>query len=157
MTKQEFFKKALPAARAAGHPWPEYAVCEAALESAWGASKLARLANNLFGQKDGKEDYPNLVLPTWENKDLDHDGVVESDERVKLREVSWPIFPDWETCFRERVKLLQRVKVYRAALDAKTGEDFIRLVSKFWATDPKRADKVLLTYRFNINRIKEVS
>ncbi len=34
MTETEFLAKACAAARAAGHVWPEFAACEAALESA---------------------------------------------------------------------------------------------------------------------------
>jgi hypothetical protein len=37
--KQEFFAKAIPAALDADHIWPEYACCEAALESNWGGRK----------------------------------------------------------------------------------------------------------------------
>src|ERR1700761_5944697 len=69
MSEAEFLAKAVAAAKAAGHVWPEYAACEAALESAWGGSELAVQANNLFGQKQahlplaGTE---TLTLPTRE-------------------------------------------------------------------------------------------
>lgn len=147
MTKQEFFATAYPAAIAAGHIWPEYAICEAAMESGWGESKLCKLANNLFGQKDGKEDFPNIELPTRE---------FINGKWVTLKVVEWPAFPDWATSFRERMALLKRNKSYAKALAAATGEEFVREVSKVWATDPKRADKVLLTYRCNAARIAQV-
>ncbi len=51
MIQDEFLSKACAAARSAGHIFPEYAACEAALESGWGMSGLAQKANNLFGQK----------------------------------------------------------------------------------------------------------
>lgn len=149
MTKQEFFEKALPAARAAGHIWPEYAVCEAALESAWGESKLARMANNLFGQKKGKENYPCISIPTREY-------VKETAKWITV-DAQWPAFPDWETSFRERMALLNRNPVYADALKAATGEDFVKEVSYHWATDPHRGNSVLLTYKFNLGRIKAVT
>ena len=52
--QDDFLRKAAAAASAAGHPFPEYAACEAALESAWGQSGLATRANNLFGQKQSR-------------------------------------------------------------------------------------------------------
>ncbi|HZU08351.1 MAG TPA: glucosaminidase domain-containing protein, partial [Pseudacidobacterium sp.] len=59
MTMQEtFLQKAYQAAAAAGHIFPEYAACEAALESGWGLSHLATEANNLFGQKQAHPPLP---------------------------------------------------------------------------------------------------
>lgn len=146
MTKQDFFAKAYPAAIASGHIWPEYAICEAALESAWGESKLARVAQNLFGQKKGKENFPVISIPTKEYL----------KGRWEVVEAQWPAFPSWEVSFRERMALLRRNPAYAHALESATGEEFVREVSKVWATDPKRADSVLLTYRFNLARIKAV-
>ena len=53
--QDSFLRQASAAARAAGHIFPDYAACEAALESTWGRSRLAREANNLFGQKQSAE------------------------------------------------------------------------------------------------------
>lgn len=149
MKPVEFLTKAVAAAKEAGHIWPEYAACEAALESGWGESAIARRGNNLFGQKTGfsTQDLPVLDMPTKENVDLDHDGVVEPDEVIKLKKCGWAMFSDWATCFRERMELLQRSHYYKDALAAKTGEEFVKRVSKIWATDPERGAKVLATYR----------
>lgn len=149
MTPDEFLAKAVAAARAAGHIWPEYAACEAALESGWGKSRLCQLGNNLFGQKTGfsSTEWPTIDLPTKENVDLDHDGVVEPNEVVSVKKCGWAKFPDWETCFRERMELLKRSSLYKKALAATTGEKFIEEVSKVWATDPNRGAKVLATLR----------
>jgi flagellum-specific peptidoglycan hydrolase FlgJ len=133
----DFLTKAVAAAKAANHIFPEYAACEAALESAWGESKLAKMANNLFGQKAGKENYPNIQILTREY--LNGQWVTVP--------ANWPCFPDWITCFKERMALLQRKAAYAPALAAQTGEDFILTVSKVWATDPERGNKVLATYR----------
>ncbi len=64
---QEFLQTTAAAARAAGHIFPEYAACEAALESAWGQSSLAVKGNNLFGTKQHVHPiYGTLNIPTRE-------------------------------------------------------------------------------------------
>jgi flagellum-specific peptidoglycan hydrolase FlgJ len=148
MTKADFFNRAVPEAIASGHLFPEYAACEAALESEWGESELARAANNLFGQKQGgsTEHFEVIEIPTREyNKET---------EQWYTTTATWPKFPDWEWSFRARMTVLQRApSLYGLALAAKDGETFVREVSRHWATDPKRAEDVLATYRCNIGLI----
>lgn len=141
--QQEFLTKAVAAARAAGHIYPEYAACEAALESAWGLSRLAVEANNLFGQKQSHpplDRTETLSLPT---REFLHGAWV-------VVQAAWVRFPDWTACFRERMTLLRRLEAawphYRAALAATTGEQFITEVSHTWSTDPARAGKVLALF-----------
>jgi flagellum-specific peptidoglycan hydrolase FlgJ len=142
MTPSEFIDKAYKAAVESGHIFPEFAVCEAALESAWGKSKLCVEANNLFGQKRGKENYPEMSIRTRE---------YVGDGKWVTIPARWPKFPDWKTSFAERMNLLRRNPVYGEALKATTGVDFVKSVSKYWATDPLRADKVLSIYRKHFN------
>ncbi len=142
MTPQEFLEKAATAARAAGHIFPEYAACEAALESSWGKSMLAQQANNLFGQK---QTHPpagaSLEIPTRE-------FLQGSWVMVPAR---WMMFANWQDCFAERMRELHRLGAeyphYHAALAALTGEAFVEEVSKSWSTDPERAQKVLSVFR----------
>ena len=139
MTPQEFLEKALAHAQLSGHLFPEYAASEAALESAWGNSKLCREGNNLFGQKQSIHPiYETLEIPTEEFIN----GAWET-----VRTAYWVKFPTWKESFIERMKLLHRLAPefagYAAALQAKTGEQFVREVSKDWSTDPLRAEKVL--------------
>ena len=144
MTPDEFIPRAITAAYAGLHMFPEYAVCEAALESAWGDSELAVKANNLFGQKQSHAasaiEYPVLELPT-------HEWI---GGQMVPAVAAWPIFPDWPTSFAERMRLLQRLAPeyphYAAALLATDGATFVREVSQTWSTDPERADKVLAIY-----------
>jgi flagellum-specific peptidoglycan hydrolase FlgJ len=139
MTPTEFLTKALQAANDAGHIWPGYAAAESALESGWGNSRLAQDCNNLFGQKSGhtSTQYPQKAMPT-------HEWV---KGKLVPATAYWPVFPDWKTCFAERMNLLQSMpKTYGAALAANSGPDFVVEVSKAWATDPLRAKKVLDTY-----------
>ena len=145
--QDSFLRQAAVAARAAGHIFPEYAACEAALESTWGQSRLARQANNLFGQKQSAEaeseiDAPGvLVMPTQE---FLHGRWVTVMAR-------WARYPDHAACFRARMALLQRLQhsypAYARALVATTGEAFIEEVSRAWSTDPQRAAKVLAIHR----------
>jgi flagellum-specific peptidoglycan hydrolase FlgJ len=141
MQKTDFFSRAVPSAIASGHPWPLYAVCEAALESAWGESELAKVANNLFGQKSGfsTEGLPTIEIQTRE----------VLNGTTCIVPATWPKFPDWAASFKARFALLQRSTLYAPALSASTGDDFIRLVSEHWSTDPQRAIKVLETYHCN--------
>lgn len=141
--QDEFLQRAASAAQAAGHVFPEYAACEAALESAWGQSKLALQANNLFGQKQSHPPLAGvgtLLLPTREF--LRGTWVTVN--------AAWVSFPDWSACFDARMQLLHAASVryphYAAALAAATGEAFVREVSQTWSTDPARADKVLSIY-----------
>jgi flagellum-specific peptidoglycan hydrolase FlgJ len=138
-----FLRQAASAARAAGHIFPDYAAAEAALESNWGQSRLAREANNLFGQKaSSREQGSNtLALPTQEFL----------NGRWITITAHWARFTDQATCFRARMALLQRLQhsypAYARALGAATGEAFVQEVSRAWSTDPHRADKVLAIHR----------
>lgn len=143
---EEFLLRASKAAIAAGHIFAEYAACEAALESSWGKSKLAVEANNLFGQKQAKTPFAGtetLELPT---REYQHGAWVTVP-------ALWVRFVDWAACFRGRMELLRvasgRHPHYAAALAAKSGEEFIREVSKTWSTDPGRAEKVLTIHRMH--------
>lgn len=141
MTPQErdhFLLEAYDAAKVSCHPFPAYAACECALESAWGTSRLFREGCNAFGQKQSKEPmYETLLIPTKEFEDGEWTGVV----------AAWVKFPDLGACFRSRLntllRLSHRYEGYAAALKATTGEEFVRAVSRNWSTDPLRADKVL--------------
>ncbi|HEX6495415.1 MAG TPA: glucosaminidase domain-containing protein [Acidobacteriaceae bacterium] len=142
--QDSFLRQASAAARAAGHIFPEYAACEAALESTWGQSRLAREANNLFGQKQSANDnagVATIAMPT--------------QEFLRGRWITvvahWARFTDQTACFRARMALLHRLQqnypAYARALSAATGEVFIEEVSRAWSTDPQRAVKVLAIHR----------
>lgn len=152
MTPLDFFTRAMPAAIEGGHIWPEFAICEAAEESAWGESELARRANNLFGQKRGRCDgnYPMLALPT---KEWDGTAFVPCT-------CDWPVFPDWPTAFRERMATLRalapEIPAYAAALKSVTGPGFVTRVSKAWSTDPKRAANVLAIYEAHVELLEDL-
>lgn len=132
--QDEFLLKALRAAKDAQHIWPEYAACEAALESAWGTSKLATTANNLFGMKQHQH-------PVWETLSLPTREFLHNEWLTVTAQ--WVKYPDWKACFEDRMDTLHRMEVYSDALHAPDGKSFVQLVSQHWSTDPHRADKVL--------------
>jgi flagellum-specific peptidoglycan hydrolase FlgJ len=144
--QNEFLLKASAAARAAGHLFPEYAACEAALESGWGLSHLATEANNLFGQKQSHPPLPGTETLNLPTREFLHGAWVSV-------QAAWVKFSDWESCFRERMALLHSLAAswpnYAAALRAATGEQFIAEVSRTWSTDPARAGKVLAVYDYH--------
>lgn len=141
--QDQFLEKAVEAARAAGHLFPEYAACEAALESGWGMSHLAAEANNLFGQKQAHPPLAGTETVSLPTREYLHGAWVSV-------QANWVKFADWAACFRERMALLHLLSAaypnYRAALQAPTGEQFITEVSKTWSTDPSRAGKVLAVH-----------
>jgi len=144
MTEAEFLAKACAAAQAAGHVWPEFAACEAALESAWGGSALAVQANNLFGQKQAHPPLAGTETMELPTREFIRDAWVTVPAQ-------WVKFADWNGCFTERMRLLRRLSPeyphYAAALAAATGEAYVTAVSQSWSTDPERAGKVLGIHR----------
>ncbi len=143
MTHEDFLKQACAAARAAAHIFPEYAACEAALESGWGMSGLAIKANNLFGQKQSHPPLSGSSTLTMPTREFLH------GEWVTVQ-ADWVQFADWQACFAARMDLLRRLSHghpdYLAALAATSGGAFITKVSRSWSTDPQRAGKVLSVY-----------
>lgn len=138
---EQFWTNARDAARAAGHIWPEMAACEAALESAWGSSELARADNNLFGTK--QHAHPVFGTHNLPTREWLHNGWV-------VVNAEWVKYPTLADCFADRMATLKRLAPsfphYAAALAATSGTQFVIEVSKSWSTDPKRADKVLAIY-----------
>ena len=138
-----FLSRAYRAARVAHHIFPEYAACEAALESGWGHSKLAMEANNLFGQKQSHPPLAGTETVTMPTREYLHDHWM-----TVL--ANWTKFPNWSACFAARMELLRRLSGayphYQAAFEAATGEQYMTQVSQSWSTDPQRAGKVLAIY-----------
>jgi flagellum-specific peptidoglycan hydrolase FlgJ len=140
--QRQFLDRATAEAVKANHPFAQMAACEAALESAWGKSELARDANNLFGMKQHVHPvYGTMTLPTREF--LQGEWAVVNAEWVK--------YLDWRACFADRLATLERLSNayphYKAALDAPDARSYIAEVSESWSTDPLRGLKVLNIYK----------
>jgi flagellum-specific peptidoglycan hydrolase FlgJ len=128
-------------AAAGGCPWPDFIACEAALESGFGKSTLAREDNNLFGMKQHRHPiYGTVALPTEEFLD---------GKMVRVS-ADWVKYPSRKECFADRMSTLRAMSPhyghYAAALAAHDGPTFVREVSQTWSTDPNRAQKVLNIY-----------
>ncbi len=139
MTKKEFIAAAAAAARSAsaisGFP-PGIAVAQAALESAWGNSQLARRANNYFGIK-ARRGRAVIELPTLEYVD-------GAPLRTAAR---FARYESMEECFVDRDRMIASLPVYSEAREASVDpEAFIRALAQHWATDPDYANKVLYLY-----------
>lgn len=142
MTREEFLKAALAAATAArdvGAPVnPVIAAAQAALESNWGQSQLAREANNLKGVKAGSQwGGPVIELPTREWR--------EADGTWYTTVAKWRKYADWTECFDDYGSLINRVYPHAAAvahdarqfLEQLTARDYPK-----WATDPRYTEKI---------------
>lgn len=137
----EWLQKTIASAVASDHIFPEMAACEAALESGYGTSALARQGNNLFGMKQHQHAiYGTLTLPTKEF--LDGQWMVVNADWVK--------YDTPEECFADRMETLRRLQDvfphYAAALAANDELTYISEVSKSWSTDPDRAHKCIQIY-----------
>jgi flagellum-specific peptidoglycan hydrolase FlgJ len=143
--QRQFLDRATAEAVKANHPFPQMAACEAALESSWGHSQLAREDCNLFGMKQHSHPiYGTMTLMTreWQGSALDGRWI-----EIKAQ---WVKYPDWRACFADRLATLERLSNayphYAAALRATDARTFVEEVSKTWSTDPNRALKVLGVY-----------
>lgn len=138
---KDFLHQAAAAAEKAAHIFPEYAACEAALESGYGKSLLALQDKNLFGTKQHQHPiYGTHNLPTRE---------FEGGKWIVVT-AAWVSYPDWAACFADRMATLKRLASvyphYAAALSAPSGAIYVEEVSLTWSTDPNRGDKVLNIY-----------
>lgn len=140
-TQRNWILTAAGEAAQAQHIFPRMAACEAALESDYGTSALARLGLNLFGMKQHVHPiYGTLNLPTKE---------FENGEWVP--EIAhWVHYENLQECFADRMETLQRLcqmyPEYEAALTAPDETTYIMQVSKKWSTDPARAANVMTIY-----------
>ena len=135
------------AAQAEGVPVvPKAVAAQAALESRWGESELAREANNLFGVKAGSSwSGPVLELPTWEVVDGQRVQTVARFRR----------YEGFEEAVLDYVRILGRLSWYRDAVEAaRYGDPFgflygleARAGEPGWATDPDYARKIIAIMR----------
>ena len=141
--QSDFIKKARDEAIRANHPFPLMAACEAALESSYGTSLLARQSCNLFGMKQHLHPvYDTMNLPTREFI-KDRGWIVIMAGFVK--------YPDWRACFADRLVTLERLAAtyphYATALTSTDATTYVSEVSQTWSTDPERASKCIAIYQ----------
>ena len=138
MKAQDFIDLIGPAAqdsaKATGVP-ASFTVAEAALESGWGESLLARQGKNLFGVK---------ADPAW------HGDVMTLNTREFLHgtwvmvPARWRKYTDWQACMNDHAAFLHQNRRYAPCFACTTGDAFARAVAQAgYATDPDYAAKLV--------------
>ncbi len=141
-TQHDWIKMVAEAAADAQHCWPTMAACEAALESGYGTSALAKEGLNLFGMKAHASTSmaDEFSLPTREF--LAGTWVSTTAE--------WMKYATLADCFKDRMATLTRLAPqfphYADALASTDPMSYVTNVSESWSTDPERAAKVIAIY-----------
>jgi flagellar protein FlgJ len=145
MTKEDFIAAATAAAQKSSSQFPAgVAVAQAALESAWGTSRLAQKANNYFGIK-AQANSPWIALPTTECSQSDGGQTVT--KKITARFARYDSMDD---CFARRDRILRELACYaEARAHSNDPIAFIHSLAKHWATDPAYAEKLEQIYLQN--------
>ncbi|MES2148581.1 MAG: glucosaminidase domain-containing protein [Pseudomonadota bacterium] len=152
MSPSDFLDQLVPAAqacqRASGIP-ASFTLAQAALESAWGASKLAQRAFNLFGVKADR---------AWKGATLAMETAEFVNGKRLMVTAQWRAYPDWLACLTDRAAFFRANKRYTKCFDETTGEGWVRAVAVAgYATDPEYAEKLLGVIRGrNLTRFDQV-
>lgn len=138
MSPTEFLDQIAPAARAAHHASgipASFTLAQAALESGWGASRLAQRGHNLFGVKADR---------AWKGPTISMDTREVFNGQSVMVPALWRAYPDWAACLDDRVQFFKRNNRYASCFLESTGEGWCRAVAKAgYATDPDYAEKLL--------------
>lgn len=112
-----------------------FTVAQAALESAWGESLLARQGKNLFGVK---------ADPSWKGDVLTINTREFLHGTWVMVPARWRKYTDWQTCMDDHAAFLHQNPRYAACFQCSTGDAFARAVAKAgYATDPDYAAKLV--------------
>ena len=138
MNPSEFIMRlttaAVASAKATGVP-ASITIAQAALESAWGESGLARNGNNLFGIKADS---------LWRGQTL----TLNTKEFIKGQWVVvpalWRKYPSWQASIDDHAAFLKRNPRYKACFLCTTAPAFARALAQAgYATDPEYANKLI--------------
>lgn len=140
MKPEEFIAKIAPAAQAcqkmSGIP-ASFTIAQAALESAWGTSKLSTLANNLFGVKADRG---------WKGATASMNTAEYINGKRFIVPAEWRLYRTWGECLADRANFFRVNKRYAKCFAEKTGEGWARAVAAAgYATDPLYAKKLIAT------------
>lgn len=142
MSPDDFISAIAPAAQACMRRTKipaSFTIAQGALESGWGASKLATTAFNLFGVKaDRAWKGPTAIMPTVE---------VIAGKRITVS-AQWRRYSGWQACIDDHAAFLMSNPRYRAAFDFSDGIRFAGAIAAAgYATDPDYARKLTATIR----------
>ena len=138
MNPSEFIMRlttaAVVSAKSTGVP-ASITIAQAALESAWGESGLAKTGNNLFGIKADS---------LWRGQTL----TMNTKEFIKGQWVVvpalWRKYPSWQASIDDHAAFLKRNPRYKACFLCTTAPAFARaLMQAGYATDPEYANKLI--------------
>lgn len=138
MTPEAFLEAVGPAARTSQCRTAipaSITLAQAALESGWGRSQLAREGCNLFGVKADKSwRGATLILPTKEFV----------GDRWQIVEAIWRKYPDWEDAIDDHARFFYLNPRYHVALrQVRDAHAFARALQICgYATDPHYAEKL---------------
>jgi flagellar rod assembly protein/muramidase FlgJ len=142
MAPKIFIQLITPAAqasmRASGVP-ASFIVAQAALESGWGESRLAREGNNLFGVK-AHASWRGDILTLNTREFLNGSWITVP--------AHWRQYADWSECLLDHAAFLQQNPRYAACFECSSGETFAQAVARAgYATDPDYAAKLIAIIR----------
>ena len=128
---------------------PEVMIAQAALESGWGESKLAKNYKNYFGMKAGS---------TWQGKTVDMLTEEVYNGKRSTENATWPVFGNAAECFDEYEKFITNLPHFADALDhTNDPQGYVNALLNgklIYATDPEYAPKILGTIKASqIDRI----
>ena len=130
-----FITEAYAAAKLAQHIWPDYAACEAALDSQYGETPQAIHASNLFNFRAPAKLPHGIRLIAIESQ-----VKLPNGQETNLAK-DFILFASQQDCFAYRMGQLKSTTMFYLALRAKTGADYLSEMAKLSA-DPQRAEKV---------------
>lgn len=120
--------------RASGIP-ASFTLAQAALESAWGASKLSKSAFNLFGVKADR---------SWKGPTVWMDTREVLNGKSVMVPAAWRAYTAWDDCLLDRAEFFRKNPRYGKCFLEDTGHGWARAVARAgYATDPEYADKLI--------------
>ena len=110
-------------------------MAQAALESTWGQSQLAKQARNLFSVK---------ADPSWKGATYNLGTGEVLDGKEVFVPASWRKYSTWGECMDDHVKFFKVNRRYAPCWKEGTGEGWAKAVAKAgYATDPDYAKKLI--------------
>ncbi|WP_036666233.1 glycoside hydrolase family 73 protein [Paludibacterium yongneupense] len=153
MTPHAFIALIGPAAQASSRASDipaSFTVAQAALESGWGESRLAREAKNLFGIKAGPA-WPGEILTLETREFIAGEWVMQTSH--------WRKYPSWRSGMDDHAAFLCDNPRYARCFDHRSGEDFAAAVARAgYATDPDYAAKLqAIIVRYRLGELDSVA
>ncbi len=110
-------------------------IAQAALESGWGESGLAKVGKNLFGIKADSR---------WREETLTFDTKEFIRGQWIVVPATWRKYDSWQASIDDHATFLKQNPRYQQCFTCQTADAFVRALAKAgYATDPAYADKVI--------------